>query len=588
MTTTWNTQPSSAGVITSQSSTSLASNVKDFGAVGDGVTDDTAAVQAAINSVALTGGAVFFPAGAYSLTSTVGYAWPDTSGSLHLYGTSAGDSSGSRLVWNGTAGGTMWSSTGSNNVTLENLTWDGNLIADQLVWFQSGTSSSKIDALGCTFTNTRRSGTTTDNFGIKFGSSSAQVSECTVERCTFTACYFGVLSLTSNVKNFTVTKSRFSYCYWGIAHGDPASGASLSGHFESIGNTFGNCGNVTGGFFNTVSGNVDVGGAHFQHDGKIETGEYEGCSRMIGGIAGSVGNNFGHVLCLSNHYELSTDTPVDDYVIRVQGGITLMGNILQNARTGSAVAKIQACQAQNLFSTPTQFAGGVFSLNNWYMNASDFCPIYDGSGNSLLNNFDFSGALKGPYFSFGDQGGSAGSMVSLQPTMAYGQSLLGSLAKPNASDLQTGDYKYAGQLSVGVHKITIPYTRFIASATSQFLTCWMIPARTKIISVVADVTTKFQGTAGTLQLRVGDRTIDGTEFILAFDCKTAAVTKGLLDADMGTLLARANRVQGGTFEWAQQFAYIGLFSGSGNLGTGSVTNLTQGSVDLYLTVERMP
>lgn len=39
-------------------------NVKDFGAVGDGVTDDTAAIQAAIDSVS-NGGKVFFPEGGY-------------------------------------------------------------------------------------------------------------------------------------------------------------------------------------------------------------------------------------------------------------------------------------------------------------------------------------------------------------------------------------------------------------------------------------------------------------------------------------------------------------------------------------------
>ena len=41
-------------------------SVKDFGAVGDGVTDDTAAIQAAINAPTKS---IFFPAGTYRTTA---------------------------------------------------------------------------------------------------------------------------------------------------------------------------------------------------------------------------------------------------------------------------------------------------------------------------------------------------------------------------------------------------------------------------------------------------------------------------------------------------------------------------------------
>lgn len=47
-------------------------SVKDFGAIGDGITDDTAAVQAAVDAVSVTGGCVYFPAGTYLLTGTAG------------------------------------------------------------------------------------------------------------------------------------------------------------------------------------------------------------------------------------------------------------------------------------------------------------------------------------------------------------------------------------------------------------------------------------------------------------------------------------------------------------------------------------
>jgi hypothetical protein len=48
-------------------------NVMDptYGAVGDGVTDDTAAVQAAINALGASGGTVYLPSGIYRITSSL-------------------------------------------------------------------------------------------------------------------------------------------------------------------------------------------------------------------------------------------------------------------------------------------------------------------------------------------------------------------------------------------------------------------------------------------------------------------------------------------------------------------------------------
>lgn len=44
-------------------------NVQDFGAIGDGITDDRQAIENAINSLATTGGTVYFPMGTYLLNS---------------------------------------------------------------------------------------------------------------------------------------------------------------------------------------------------------------------------------------------------------------------------------------------------------------------------------------------------------------------------------------------------------------------------------------------------------------------------------------------------------------------------------------
>jgi hypothetical protein len=53
-------------------------NVLDYGATGDGVTDDTAAIQAAIDVASQTGRTVFFPAGTYIATPATALPWEGT------------------------------------------------------------------------------------------------------------------------------------------------------------------------------------------------------------------------------------------------------------------------------------------------------------------------------------------------------------------------------------------------------------------------------------------------------------------------------------------------------------------------------
>lgn len=46
-------------------------DVKEYGATGDGVTDDTTSIQNAINTLSSTGGKVLFPIGTYKISSTI-------------------------------------------------------------------------------------------------------------------------------------------------------------------------------------------------------------------------------------------------------------------------------------------------------------------------------------------------------------------------------------------------------------------------------------------------------------------------------------------------------------------------------------
>jgi len=95
---------------TAQSKMRESVSVLDFGAVGDGVTNDTAAIQAALNYAAtLTGCTVLMPAGTYLVTSTLSF----TGHSTQLVGVGRGIIPTSYALSNG---GTQITYTGTNTV----------------------------------------------------------------------------------------------------------------------------------------------------------------------------------------------------------------------------------------------------------------------------------------------------------------------------------------------------------------------------------------------------------------------------------------------------------------------------------------
>ena len=72
--------PSGSGAVatTVQAKLRQTVSVKDFGAIGDGTTDDTTAIQDTIDYLeANGGGVVFIPAGTYKITSSISITWPN-------------------------------------------------------------------------------------------------------------------------------------------------------------------------------------------------------------------------------------------------------------------------------------------------------------------------------------------------------------------------------------------------------------------------------------------------------------------------------------------------------------------------------
>lgn len=100
-------------------------SVLDFGAVGDGVTDDRGAIQAAFDAVAsretgsiLFGKAVYIPAGEYLINDTL---YINQQG-FQFYG----DGAGTVIKWNGSAGSPMLDIQDSSRVAVKDMTLIGD------------------------------------------------------------------------------------------------------------------------------------------------------------------------------------------------------------------------------------------------------------------------------------------------------------------------------------------------------------------------------------------------------------------------------------------------------------------------------
>ena len=104
-------------------------SVKDFGAIGDGVTDDTAAINTAVTAAA--GKALFFPSGTYLTTTGINYT---ATSPINIYGSGPG----SVIKFTGTTGAAIYI-TGTPGVTNASL-----IISDLKVTTGSNTAQAGI------------------------------------------------------------------------------------------------------------------------------------------------------------------------------------------------------------------------------------------------------------------------------------------------------------------------------------------------------------------------------------------------------------------------------------------------------------
>ena len=145
----------------------------------------------------------------------------------------------------------------------------------------------------------------------------------------------------------------------------------------------------------------------------------------------------------------------------------------------------------------------------------------------------------------------------------------------------------------GIAVITVASTGCIAAAVTCDFTLATLPAKVRVTTVVATVTTTFACTAtcttATLSATVG-KTAGGNEYLLSFDLDAAVATFGDAGTETGTSLAATGVFLGGDilpFDATTTFQ-TRVTSAAGNLGDGAATNLSQGSLTVYLEYTLFP
>jgi len=186
-------------------------NVRDFGALGDGVADDTAAIQRAFDTVA-DGSSFYLPAGTYRITAPLRLG-----GQRRLLGVLVvGHGRETRLVWDGPVGGSMLIADGLAYSRYVGLVFDGRNRAAVGLRHPNRFFVTETCNRHLAFLNLSDAGILIDPKRVQ-----AQA-ETSYENCYFENCGRGVAFLRFNDYNHTFDGCEFRGCGIGIecAHGN--------------------------------------------------------------------------------------------------------------------------------------------------------------------------------------------------------------------------------------------------------------------------------------------------------------------------------------------------------------------------------
>lgn len=160
-------------------------DAKAYGAKGDNVTDDTAALQAWLDDCKLKNKSGYLPNGNYKITSTLSLTGGTTVFGWRIFGESMTmiGSGGTRIFWAGAAGGTMLLLQGVSTGTMSFLTLDGMDLAGVGLDLDAvtGTFSTWNEFQRCCFMNCKEA-------GVTIGKSHVQTDQTNWIDCAFYLC----------------------------------------------------------------------------------------------------------------------------------------------------------------------------------------------------------------------------------------------------------------------------------------------------------------------------------------------------------------------------------------------------------------
>jgi hypothetical protein len=302
----------------------------DFGAVGNGVADDTSKLQAALTYISTSGNApvLFVPAGTYLITSVATL--------FNALGAAivGADPTTTTFKWGGSSGGTLLHIDGVTLSAFKRITFDGNssagILIDQSIVMAGGFFDTGNDYVDNTFKNA----TIAIQGGITSGAS-----ESSVLRCSFYSVNVGTI-----IKNFNALDWWHWYCYYD------------------------HC--VVGVSNNPGAGNFHVYSCYFNTSSSVDLDLQNTGTFNFRDIYSLNSNEF---LYEQFYYTNAAITRLQSATVivgpRLDGQPSFFGTVVDQGNEGPLLAN------DNIFVSPAMPASGIYAVHIGGTDASDMMSI---------------------------------------------------------------------------------------------------------------------------------------------------------------------------------------------------------------------